>query len=63
MKKLIDTDHPMLKPLWVRILLVAICLGWALFEFTGGSAAWGALFLGLGLYAGWAFFLAPPGKG
>ncbi len=63
MKKLIDTDHPMLKPLWVRILLVAMCLGWALFEFTGGSSAWGALFLALGLYAGWAFFLAPPGKG
>jgi hypothetical protein len=61
--KLIDTDHPMLKPLWVRVLLVAICLGWALFEFTGGSGAWGMLFLALGLYAAWAFFLAPSGKG
>ena len=62
MKKFIDTGHPMLRPLWVRILLVAISLGWAVFEFTGGSAAWGTLFLALGLYAAWAFFLAPADK-
>lgn len=62
MKKFIDTDHPMLRPLWVRILLVAICIGWAVFEFVGGSGAWGGLFLALGAYAAWAFFLAPADK-
>ena len=41
MKKFIDTDHPMLRPLWVRILLVAICLGWAVFEFTARLAGLG----------------------
>jgi hypothetical protein len=61
-RKFIDTDHPMLRPLWVRILLVAICAGWAVFEFSGGSAAWGVAFLALGGYAGWAFFLAPSDK-
>ena len=59
MAKFIDRDHPMLRPLWVRILLVAICAGWAGFEFTSGSSAWGAAFLALGAYAAWAFFLAP----
>ena len=62
MPKFIDTDHPMLRPLWVRVLLVAVCLGWAAFEFAGGSPAWGVGFLALGLYAAWAFFLAPAGK-
>jgi hypothetical protein len=62
MPKFIDRDHPMLRPLWVRLLLVAICLGWAAFEFTTASAMWGLIFLALGLYAAWAFFLAPPGK-
>lgn len=57
MAKLIDTEHPMLKPLWVRILIVAICAAWAAFEFTAGSSAWGGAFLALGAYAFWAFFL------
>ena len=58
-KKFLDTSHPMFRPLWVRILIVAICLGWAVFEFTSGSSAWGAAFLARGAYAAWAFFLAP----
>ena len=62
MKKFIDTDHPMLRPLWVRILLVAICAGWAVFEFTGGSSTWGFAFLALGAYAAFAFFFAPAPK-
>ena len=63
MKKFIDTDHPMLRPLWVRVLLVALCTGWAVFEFAGGSSFWGVLFLALGAYAAWAFFFAPaPGQ-
>jgi hypothetical protein len=70
MPKFIDTDHPMLRPLWVRLLLVALCLGWAAYEFgllgflglRTGSPAWGVAFLALGLYAAWVFFLAPSGK-
>ena len=64
MKKFIDTGHPMLRPLWVRILLVAICLGWAAFEFIDGSPFWGMLFGALGVYAAWGFFVTfPPGGG
>jgi hypothetical protein len=69
--KFLDTDHPMFRPLWVRVLIVALCLAWALFEFGGlaflglpaGSPFWGMLFLAIGLYAAWAFFVTsrPPG--
>lgn len=63
-KRFLDTDHPMLRPLWVRILVVAACLGWAVLEFTGGSPFWGMLFGALGVYAAWSFFVAaPPGRG
>lgn len=61
-RKFLDTDHPMFRPLWVRILVVAICLGWAAFEFVAGSPFWGMIFGALGVYAGYRFFLAarPP---
>lgn len=58
MAKFLDTDHPMFRPVWVRVLLVAVAFGWAVFEFTTGSAAWGGVFLALGAYAAWAFLTA-----
>ncbi len=62
MAKFLDTDHPMFRPLWVRVLVVALAVGWAIFEFTTGSLAWGALFLALGGYAAYAFFMASRAK-
>ena len=62
MAKFLDTDHPMFRPLWVRALVVALAVGWAIFEFTTGSLAWGALFLALGGYAAYAFFMASRAK-
>jgi hypothetical protein len=59
MKKFLDANHPMLRPLWVRVLLVALCLGWAVLEFATMSPLWGMVFLALGAYAAWGFFLDP----
>jgi hypothetical protein len=56
MKKFLDPDHPFFRPLWIRVAIVALCVGWAIFEFTSASAFWGMLFLGLGAYAAWEFF-------
>jgi hypothetical protein len=56
MKKFLDTDHAVLKPLWVRLAVVAVAAGWGLFEFATGSPFWGVLFLGLAAYAVWSFF-------
>jgi hypothetical protein len=71
-RKFLDTDHPMFRPLWVRVLIVALCVGWAAMEFgllgflglPGGSPFWGMIFLALGAYAGYGFFLDfPPDRG
>ncbi len=58
-RKFLDVDHPMLRPLWVRVLILVVCFGWAATEFATGSPFWGMLFLGLGGYACWGFFLDP----
>ena len=58
-RKFLDTDHPMLRPLWVRVLILAVCFGWAGVEFWSGSGMWAVLFLALGAYAFWGFFLDP----
>jgi hypothetical protein len=57
-RRLLDLNHPFFRPLWRRVLVVAVCLAWAAFEFTTGSPFWGVLFGGIGLVCAWAFFLA-----
>lgn len=50
MLKFIDTDHPFYKPLWVRLLVVAFCIGWTAFEFWNGQTTWGMIFLAVAAY-------------
>ena len=56
--KLLDAQHPFFKPLWRRIAVVAVCAGWALFEYVTGNPGWAALFAFLGLISGYQFFFA-----
>ncbi len=56
--KLFDLQQEVYRPLWLRVTIVAVCLGWALFEFASGAPFWGGLFGALGLYAGHQFFIA-----
>jgi hypothetical protein len=56
MRKLLDTDHPFFRPLWIRIGLVAVCFGWAVLEFATANPFWGVIFLGFGGYAAYGFF-------
>ena len=53
-----DLNHPFFRPLWRRVAVVAVCLGWAGFELATGSPLWAVIFGGLGLYAAWGFFFA-----
>lgn len=54
-----DLRHePFFRPLWRRIAVVALCLGWGAFEFIGGAPFWGTLFAGAGLYAAWELLIA-----
>ncbi|WP_274626843.1 DUF3329 domain-containing protein [Arvimicrobium flavum] len=57
-----DTEHPFFRPLWRRVLLVVVCIGWAIFEFVNGAQLWGMIALAFAAYAVWAFFIAynPP---
>ena len=55
MHKLFDLDHPFFRPLWRRLIIIAVCLGWGVFEFVMGHPFWGTLFAGLGLYCIWGF--------
>lgn len=56
--KLLDVQLPFFLPLWRRVLVVAMCLGWALLELATGSPGWAVLFGGLGLYCAHQFFIA-----
>lgn len=56
-KPLIDFSHPNFRPMWVRVLIVAACIGWAGFEMSIGSEMWAAFFAGIGAWCGWEFFV------
>lgn len=56
--KLLDTDHPFFKPLWIRVLVVAVCVGWGVFELASGAPFWAVIFLGIAAYSAWGFFVA-----
>jgi len=48
---LIDTNHPMYRPLWVRLLIVGVCAGWAVLEFVNNEPFWMTVVGGIALYA------------
>ena len=53
-----DLDHPFFNPLWRRIAVTAVCLGWGGVEAWSGNAFWALLFVALGVYCLWSFFIA-----
>ncbi len=46
------------RPLWVRVLIVAACAGWALVEWANGQAGWALLAAAVTAYGVWSFFIA-----
>lgn len=42
--KLLDTNHPFFRPLWLRVLIVGIAAGWGTFELWHGQIFWGVVF-------------------
>ena len=63
MKRFLDTGHPMFRPLWVRVLVVAFAAGWAVLEFVRGAPGWGLIFAAFAAYGAWAFFFEGRGEG
>jgi hypothetical protein len=52
-----DLQLPFFKPLWLRVLVVAICICWAIFELMTGSPGWALLFAATGLWSAYQFFV------
>lgn len=52
-----DLQVPFFRPLWLRIAVVVVCLGWAVFEFMSGSPGWAMLFAAAGLWSAYQFFV------
>ena len=57
-KSAFDLNDPFFRPLWIRIAVVGVALGWGLFEFVGGSPFWGTLFCAAGAWAFYGLFIA-----
>ena len=57
--KLFDFHHPFFAPLWIRLVIFAVCVCWAMVEFSHGALFWGGIFLGFAAIAGWQFFVRP----
>ena len=55
--KMIDPSHKFYRPLYVRIGIVALCLGWAIVEATTGEPIWGVAVGAVGVYAAWMLLL------
>lgn len=55
--RLIEPRHPFFRPLWRRIAVVVVSLGWALFELSTGAVFWAILFGAIGAYAAWEYFV------
>jgi hypothetical protein len=60
-----DVNHRAFRPLWIRVLIVAVILGWTAVEMRGGNMGWAMIFGAAGLYLAWAFFVTfrPPDDG
>ncbi len=54
---LVDPNHPFFRPLWVRVLCVALALAWAAFEASTGAVFWAILFGAAGIYLFVALFV------
>ena len=52
-----DNEHPFFRPLWRRVLVVAICIGWAIVEFSANAPTWGYIALAIAAYGVWQFFI------
>ncbi|SFC21007.1 hypothetical protein [Tropicimonas isoalkanivorans] len=52
-----DFDIPFFRPLWVRLAVTAIAIGWGLFELASGSVGFAIIFLSAGIYAAYRLFV------
>ncbi len=52
----LDVQSPVLRPLWLRIVITGICAIWAIFEIVSGNLFWAILFGAAAVYLGYQLF-------
>ncbi|SCX14205.1 hypothetical protein DSM25558_1815 [Agrobacterium sp. DSM 25558] len=59
---IIDTSHPIYRPLWVRLLIVGFCAGWAIIEFVNHEIFWATVVGGVAVYSAYVLLITfkPP---
>ena len=55
-----EQNSPFYKPLWRRIVIIAIVALWVAFEIYQGSGFWLVIAVAMFCYALWVFFLSWP---
>ncbi len=55
---LIDTSHPMYRPLWVRLLIVGFCAAWTVVEFINHQIFWATVVGGIAVYSAYVLLIA-----
>lgn len=56
---MLDPDHPLLRPMWVRLLIVALPFLGAAASFANGSVGWSLPFIALGAWLFQRLVLGP----
>lgn len=54
---LFEVRHPIFRPLWRRVLVTGLCLGWAAFELANGAILWAIFFGACGIHLFVQFFI------
>ncbi len=54
---IIDTNHPIYRPLWVRLLIVGFTTVWAGVEFYNNQPFWGTIVGGVAAYSAYMLLL------
>jgi hypothetical protein len=52
-----EADHPWLRPLWRRVVLVGFCAAWSVFELVAGESFWAMIAIGMTAYGAWLFLI------
>ncbi|MBB4004371.1 hypothetical protein [Aurantimonas endophytica] len=52
-----EAQHPFYRPLWVRITIVAVVIGWSVLEWVNDEPIWGVLTAGIAAWGIWMFFI------
>ncbi|MEP2029852.1 MAG: hypothetical protein ABJI96_14210 [Paracoccaceae bacterium] len=57
MKKFFDLENPFFAPVWIRVAVVVVMILWGVVELSQGATLWAIIFIGVGGFCGWRFYI------